>query len=70
VALSSNTASGGVLTMVANWTAGAATGSWSEAGVFSAITAGTMMSRAVFTTINKGASDTLQITWTYTFTPS
>jgi hypothetical protein len=70
VALSSNTSSGGVLTMVGNWGAGAATGSWQEAGAFNAITTGTMYSRAVFTTINKGASDTLQITWTYTLTPS
>lgn len=70
VALSSNTSSGGVLTLVGNWGAGAATGSWSEAGVFNASTTGTMYSRAVFTTIAKGASDTLQITWTYTLTPS
>lgn len=70
VALSSNTSSGGVLTMVANWAAGSATGTWAEAGVFNALTTGTMYSRAVFTAINKGASDTLQITWTYTLTPS
>lgn len=69
-ALSSNTSSGGVLTMVANWAAGVATGSWSEAGVFNALTTGTMYSRATFTTIAKGASDTLQVTWTYTLTPS
>jgi hypothetical protein len=70
VALSSNTSSGGVLTMVGNWSAGAATGTWAEAGVFNASTTGTMYSRATFTAINKGASDTLQITWTYTLTPS
>jgi hypothetical protein len=29
-----------------------------------------MYSRATFTAINKGANDTLQITWTYTLTPS
>lgn len=69
-ALSSSTSSGGVLTMVANWAAGAATGTWAEAGVFNALTTGTMYSRATFTAINKGANDTLQITWTYTLTPS
>lgn len=71
-ALTSNTASGGVLTMVGNWAAGDATNSAiAEAGVFStSTTGGTMFSRATFTAINKGASDTLQITWTYTFTPS
>ena len=35
-----------------------------EAGVFNAASAGTMYSRATFTAINKGAADTLQITWT------
>lgn len=70
-ALTSNTASGGVLTMVGNWAAGDATNAAiAEAGVFNAAAAGTLYSRATFTAINKGASDTLQITWTYTLTPS
>jgi hypothetical protein len=70
-ALTSNTSSGGVLTLVGNWAAGVATGSWSEAGVFNALTTGTMYSRAVLaSTIAKGAADTLQITWTYTLTPT
>lgn len=69
-ALTSNTVSGNVLTMVGDWAAGDATAALTEAGVFSASTAGTMFSRAVFSVINKGASDTLQITWTYTLTVS
>jgi len=70
-ALSSNTASGGVLTMVGNWAAGDGTSATiQEAGIFNAASTGTMYSRATFTAINKGASDTLQITWTYTLTPS
>ena len=70
-ALTSSTASGGVLTMVGNWAAGDATnGAITEAGVFNAASAGTMYSRATFTAIPKGANDTLQITWTYTLTPS
>jgi hypothetical protein len=70
-ALTSNTASGGVLTMVGNWAAGDGTNSAiAEAGVFNAASSGTMYSRATFTAINKGANDTLQITWTYTLTPS
>ncbi len=70
-ALTSNTASGGVLTMVGNWAAGDATNSAiAEAGVLNAASSGTLYSRATFTAINKGASDTLQITWTYTLTPS
>jgi hypothetical protein len=57
--------------MVGNWAAGDATNAAiTEAGVFNAASAGTMYSRATFTAINKGAADTLQITWTYTLTPS
>ncbi len=70
-ALTSNTASGGVLTMVGNWAAGDGTNSAiAEAGVLNAASSGTLYSRATFTAINKGANDTLQITWTYTLTPS
>ncbi len=70
VALTSSVASGAVLTMIGNWAAGASTGTITEAGVFNALTTGTMYSRATFTAIPKGASDTLQITWTYTLTAS
>lgn len=70
-ALTSNTSSGGVLTMVGNWAAGDGTNAAiTEAGTFNAASAGTMFSRATFTAINKGANDTLQITWTWTLTPS
>lgn len=70
-ALTSNTASGGVLTMVGNWAAGDGTnGAITEAGVLNAASTGTLYSRATFSAIAKGASDTLQITWTYTLTPS
>ena len=70
-ALTSSTSAGGVLTMVANWAAGDATNAAiAEAGVFNNVTGGTMYSRATFAAINKGANDTLQITWTYTLTPS
>lgn len=71
-ALSSLTRSTNVVTAVGNWAAGDATNAaLAEAGVFSQASGvdGThpMYSRATFTAINKGASDTLQITWTYTF---
>lgn len=70
-ALTSNTSSGGVLTMVGNWAAGDGTNAAiAEAGVLNAASTGTLYSRATFSAINKGASDTLQITWTYTLTPS
>jgi len=67
-ALTSNTVSANVLTMVGNWAAGDGTGAITEAGVLSAVTVGTLFSRAVFTAIPKAAGDTLQITWTYTLT--
>jgi hypothetical protein len=67
-ALTSKTRSTNVLTMVGNWAAGDGTNSAiAEAGVFDAASTGNMYSRATFTAINKGASDTLQITWTFTF---
>lgn len=65
-ALTSNTSSANVLTMVGDWAAGDGTGAITEAGVLNAASNGTLYSRAVFTVINKGAADTLQITWTYT----
>jgi hypothetical protein len=65
--LSSRTDSGAVVTYVASWAAGDGTGAITEAGIFNAASAGTLLARQVFTAINKGASDTLQITWTITF---
>lgn len=69
-AVTSNTASTNVLTIVGNWAAGDGTGAITEAGVLSASSSGTLFSRAVFSAINKAAGDTLQITWTYTLTVS
>lgn len=51
---------------VASWAAGDGTGAIVEAGLFNAATAGTLLARVVFSVINKGASDTLEITWTLT----
>lgn len=36
-----------------------------EAGIFNAATAGTMLCRTVFDPINKGADDSVAITWTF-----
>lgn len=67
VALTSKTRSTNVVTLQGDWAAGTATNAAiSEAGVFDAASAGNMYSRATFTAINKGANDTLTITWTYT----
>ena len=69
-ALTSNTASTNVLTLVGDWAAGDGTGAITEAGVLNNSSGGTLYSRAVFSVINKAAGDTLQITWTYTLTVS
>ena len=67
-ALTSRTDSVNVVTYVGNWAAGDGTNSAiTEAGIFNqSSVGGTMLARATFTAINKGASDTLAITWTLT----
>lgn len=45
---------------------GVDTGAITESGIFSASVAGTMLARQVFPVINKGGSDTLQVTWQVT----
>jgi len=66
-ALTSKTRSTNVVTMVGDWAAGDATNSAiAEAGIFDAASTGNLYARATFTAINKGASDTLSITWTFT----
>ena len=51
---------------VATFGAGVGTGAITEAGVFNASTAGTMLCRTVFSVINKGANDSMTITWRVT----
>lgn len=51
---------------VANFPAGTGTGAVTEAGLFNAASGGTMLARVVFPVINKGALDTLAITWKVT----
>ena len=65
-ALTSKTRSGAIVTCVADWAAGDATASLTEAGIFDAASTGNMYCSATFTTIVKGASDTLQISWAIT----
>lgn len=65
-ALTSKTRSGAVVTMVGDWAAGDGTGAITEAGIFDASSSGNMWLSASFSVINKGASDTLTITWTLT----
>jgi hypothetical protein len=67
-ALTSKTRSGAVVTMVGDWAAGDGTGAITEAGVFDAASTGNMWLSASFSVINKGATDTLSISWTLTVT--
>lgn len=52
---------------VATFGAGVGTGNIGEAGLFTASTVGTMVSRTTFTTIPKEADDEIEITWTLNF---
>jgi len=69
-ALDSTTVVDNAITYVASFEAGEGTGAITEAGIFNASTAGTMLCRTVFPVVNKAADDTLQITWTITLTAS
>jgi hypothetical protein len=64
--LVTTTATNDSVQYVATFGAGASTGAITEAGIFNALTAGTMLCRTVFAVINKGALDTLVITWKVT----
>ena len=61
-----HTAGTKVFTMVATFPAGTATAALTEAGIFNAASAGTMLDRVTFAVINKGAADTLTVTFTFT----
>jgi len=69
-ALDSRTVSTNTITYVSSFEAGDGTGAITEAGIFNAASAGTMLCRTVFSVINKAADDTLQITWTITLSAS
>jgi hypothetical protein len=66
VSLTSTTVTANAIEYVAAFGAGVSTGAITEAGIFNASTAGTMLCRTVFAVVNKGAADTLQITWLVT----
>lgn len=70
VALTSTTVTANAIAYVASFGAGTGTGAITEAGIFNAASAGTLLCRTVFDVVNKGANDTLQITWTVTLSAS
>jgi hypothetical protein len=65
-ALTSTTVNTNEVTYVATFSAGSGTGAITEAGIFNASSSGTMLCRTVFSVVNKGASDSMTITWTVT----
>lgn len=72
-ALDSTTISGSnneKVVYVASFEAGDATGAVTEAGIFNASSSGDMLCRTVFAVVNKGANDSLTITWTITLAAS
>ena len=66
VALTSTTVTSNAVAYVATFAAGTGTGAITEARIFNASSSGTLLCRTVFSVINKGAADTLGITWTVT----
>ena len=66
VALTSSTVTAATISYVATFPAGTGTGAVSEAGIFNNVSAGTLLCRTKFDVVNKGASDSLSITWDLT----
>lgn len=65
-ALTSSTVTDNSIAYVATFAAGTGTGALTEAGLFNDPTTGTMLCRTVFAVINKGAADSMTVTWTVT----
>lgn len=65
-AFTSATSVGSVITYVGTYAAGTGTGAVAEAGIFNNVSAGTMLNRVTFASINKGALDSMVVTWSLT----
>ena len=66
VSLTSGASAGAVVTYIASFGAGTGTGAVTEAGIFNASSSGTLLCRTEFAVLNKGADDSMSITWTIT----
>ena len=66
VSLTSTNVSAAVVTYVGTFAAGTGTGAVTEAGLLNASSGGTMLARTVFSVVNKGANDSMTVTWTVT----
>ena len=69
-ALTSTTVTSNAIEYIGDFPAGTGTGAVTEAGIFNASSAGSLLCRTVFSVVNKGADDTLKITWTVTVSDS
>ena len=65
-ALTSTPVNNNAVSYVASFAAGTGTGAITEAGILNNSTGGTLLCRTVFSVVNKGASDSMTITWTIT----
>lgn len=65
-AFTSSSVASNVVTLSTTYAAGTGTGALTEAGILNASSSGTLLSRVVFSAINKGSADSLTITWTIT----
>ena len=66
VALTSTTVTSNAVAYVCSFAAGTGTGAITEAGILNGASGGTLLCRTVFSVVNKGASDSMTITWTVT----
>ena len=66
VALTSTTVTNADVAYVSSFGAGTGTGAITEAGLFNSSSAGTLFCRTTFSVVNKGADDSMTITWTVT----
>jgi|TARA_B110000263_G_C15245325_1_gene481434 hypothetical protein len=66
VGLTSTTVTANAVAYVCSFGAGVGTGAITEAGILNAGSGGTLLCRTVFSVVNKGASDSMTITWTVT----
>jgi hypothetical protein len=66
VALTSTTVTTNSVAYVATFNAGTGTGALVEAGILNAASVGTLLCRTVYSVVNKGANDSMTITWTVT----
>ena len=66
VGLTSTTVTSNAVAYVCSFAAGTGTGAITEAGILNGASGSTLLCRTVFSVVNKGASDSMTITWTVT----